>query len=138
MDLSVHPEIGKAWTLPSAFYKDPAMFERCREEVFARSWQFIGDSDRVRQPGAVQPFTLLEGFLDEPMALTRDMDDRLHLLSNVCTHRGMAVVEGCGNERYLRCRYHGRRFGLDGRFQHMPEFDGVCDFPAASDDLARP
>ncbi len=138
MDLSVHPDITNAWTLPSAFYKDPGIFARCREEVFARSWQFIGDSDGVRQPGAVHPFTLLEGCLDEPMVLTRNMDDKLHLLSNVCTHRGMAVVEGCGNERYLRCRYHGRRYGLDGNFQHMPEFEGVCNFPQASDNLARP
>lgn len=138
MDLRVNPTITEAWTLPSAFYKDPAIFERCRERVFARSWQFLGDEDRVRQPGAVMPFTLLEGFLDEPMVLTRDMEDKLHLLTNVCTHRGMAVVEGCGNERYLRCRYHGRRFGLDGSFQHMPEFEGVCGFPSPTDDLPRP
>jgi choline monooxygenase len=71
------------------------------------------------------------------MVVTRDMDDRLALLSNVCTHRGMQVVEGCGNERYLRCRYHGRRFCLDGKFQHMPEFENVCGFPSASDDLPR-
>jgi choline monooxygenase len=36
----------------------------------------------------------------------------------------------------LRCRYHGRKFGLDGRFQSMPEFDGVAGFPTAADDLA--
>jgi len=113
------------------------MFARVREQVFARSWQFIGDHDDVRVPGAVKPFTLLEGSLDEPMVLTRDTDDHLHLLSNVCTHRGMQVVEGCGNERYLRCRYHGRRFGLDGKFQHMPEFEQVCNFPTPGDNLPK-
>ncbi|AIE86105.1 aromatic ring-hydroxylating oxygenase subunit alpha [Fimbriimonas ginsengisoli] len=138
MDLTVQPRIEEASTLPASFYKDPEMFSQVRERVFARSWQFIGDTDDVKVPGAVRPFTLLEGFLDEPMVVTRDMDDRLHLLSNVCTHRGMQVAEGCGNERYLRCRYHGRRFGLDGRFQHMPEFEGVCGFPSPADDLSRP
>lgn len=138
MNLDVHAEIEKASTLPAAFYKDPGMLERCREQVFARSWQFIGDSDVVKVPGSVHPFTLLEGFLDEPMVLSRDMEDKVHLLSNVCTHRGMAVVEGAGNERFLRCRYHGRRYGLDGRFQSMPEFEGVSDFPSACDNLARP
>lgn len=136
--LFVEPEIAKAATIPSAFYKDPEIYARCRERVFARSWQFIGDADPIRQPGAVMPFTLLEGLLDELMVLTRDMSDRIHLLSNVCTHRGMAVAEGCSNERYLRCRYHGRRFGLDGKFQHMPEFEGACGFPSPSDDLPRP
>ena len=138
MDLSVHERIEEASTLPAAFYKDPSMFERCREEVFAKSWQWIGHTDLAKVPGAVYPFTMLDGYLDEPMVLTRDMDDRQHLLSNVCTHRGMAVVDGAGNERYLRCRYHGRRFGLDGKFQFMPEFEGVCGFPSAADDLPRP
>jgi len=113
------------------------MFDLMRERVFARSWQFIGDTDCVKVPGTVYPFTLLEGFLDEPMVLTRDRDDKIHLLSNVCTHRGMQVVEGTANERFLRCRYHGRRFGLDGCFQHMPEFEGVCGFPSASDNLSK-
>lgn len=39
--------------------------------------------------------------------------------------------------RLLRCGYHGRRFGLDGRFLSMPEFEGVEDFPSASDDLPK-
>lgn len=111
------------------------MFNVVRERIFARSWQFIGDTEHVKVPGAVHPFVLLEGFLDEPMVLTRDMDDKIHLLSNVCTHRGMQVVEGCSNERFLRCRYHGRRFGLDGCFQHMPEFEKASGFPSTTDNL---
>jgi choline monooxygenase len=136
-DLSVHEDIAQASTLPAAFYKDPGIYEQVVERVFARSWQWIGDTGVVRVPGAVYPLTMLEGCLDEPVVLTRDMDDRIHVLSNVCTHRGMQVVEGAGNERYLRCRYHGRRFGLDGAFQHMPEFEGVCGFPSASDSLPK-
>jgi len=135
--LSVHERIEEAWTLPSTFYKDPEMFGIVREKVFAKSWQFVGDTDMAKVAGAVHPFTLLEGYLDEPMVLTRDTQDKFHLLSNVCTHRGMQVVEGSGNERFLRCRYHGRRFGLDGCFQHMPEFEGACGFPSASDNLAK-
>lgn len=83
------------------------------------------------------PFTLLEGFLDEPLLLTRDDEDRLHCLSNVCTHRGNLVVEGETEARTLRCRYHGRRFALDGRFVSMPEFDEARKFPSPSDDLPR-
>jgi choline monooxygenase len=135
--LTIHERVEEASTLPSSFYKDPEVFARVREKVFARSWQFVGDTDLVKVPGAVHPFTMLEGFLDEPMVLSRDTDDMLRLLSNVCTHRGMQVVEGSGNERFLRCRYHGRRFGLDGCFQHMPEFEGACRFPTVSDDLPK-
>nr|HMS56908.1 SRPBCC family protein [Fimbriimonadaceae bacterium] len=34
-------------------------------------------------------------------------------------------------------RYHGKRFGLDGKFQHMPEFDQAQGFPSEKDDLPR-
>ncbi|MER3482537.1 MAG: choline monooxygenase [Meiothermus sp.] len=135
--LEVAPDIAEASTLPSSFYKDPQMYERCKEAVFARSWQFVGDTDDLKAPGTVKPFVLLEGCLDEPLVVTRDYDDHLHLLSNVCTHRGMLVAETGDNARYLRCRYHGRRFGLDGCFQAMPEFEGVKDFPSPKDNLPR-
>lgn len=135
--LSVHSDLAQASTLPAEFYKRQAYFDQVRERIFARSWQWIGDTDLAKVPGQVSPFTLLEGLLDEPMVLTRDTSDDLHLLSNVCTHRGMQVVEGAGNERFLRCRYHGRRFGLDGTFQAMPEFEGVANFPSPCDNLAK-
>ncbi|MFN2383231.1 MAG: SRPBCC family protein [Gemmatimonadota bacterium] len=71
------------------------------------------------------------------MLLTRDFEDQLHCLSNVCTHRGNRVVESEGVEKSLRCRYHGRRFRLDGRFVAMPEFEETADFPTPADDLPR-
>lgn len=133
----VDPDIRRASTLPSEIYTDPAIMAAAQEQIFACSWQFAADTDSVRVPGQVHPFTLLEGYLDEPLLLTRDAQDRVHCLSNVCTHRGNILVEHCGHERFLRCRYHGRRFGLDGAFQQMPEFEGVIDFPTEADNLPR-
>lgn len=135
--LEVHADITQAATLPSSFYKDPSIFEQTKEKVFARSWQFIGDTDDLKAPGSVKPITVLEGCLDEPIVLTRDFNDSLHAMSNVCTHRGMLVAETGGVERFLRCRYHGRRFGLDGCFHSMPEFEAVQNFPSKADDLPK-
>ena len=45
------------------------------------------------------------------------------------------MCEGETHARHLRCRYHGRRFALDGTMTHMPEFDGVEGFPSAADNL---
>ena len=78
-----------------------------------------------------------KGVLDEPLLLTRDSRDEIHCLSNVCTHRGALVCEHAGVQPALRCRYHGRRFGQDGRFLSMPEFEGAAGFPSPADDLAR-
>ena len=35
----------------------------------------------------------------------------------------------------IRCKYHGRRFQLDGQFLSMPEFKEVHDFPTEADSL---
>ena len=51
-DFSVDPDIGKASTLPAWIYSDPEVHERARDLVFARSWQLVGDLDRMRAPSA--------------------------------------------------------------------------------------
>jgi choline monooxygenase len=136
-EFTIDPDIRVAKTLPARVYSDPELFRAQRERVLARTWQYAAHEDVVKVAGQVYPFTLLPGALDEPLLLTRDAQDRMHALSNVCTHRGTVVVEGPGHEQQLRCRYHGRRFSLDGRFHSMPEFEGTADFPSPADDLPR-
>lgn len=135
--LEVHPDIRKAHTLPSRIYFDPDIYERAKECVFVPSWQPVGAVQRLKAPGHVVPITLLDGSISEPLVLTRAEDGVVHCLSNVCTHRGTVVVEGEGHVQSLRCRYHGRRFGLDGCLRFMPEFDDVEGFPSPDDDLPR-
>lgn len=135
MTFEIHEDVRRASTPPSCVYTDPAVYGEAIEKIFARSWQWVGVDDLVKVPGQVQPIILLEGSLNEPVVLTRDAGDVIHCVSNVCTHRGNIVAEGPGIERFLRCRYHGRRFGLDGRFQHMPEFEGCEGFPSEADHL---
>lgn len=136
-DWTIDPDVARARTLPSEVYTDPAWLAAAERRVFARSWQYLADADALRTPGRALPVTLGEGLMDEPLLLTRDRDDRVHCLSNVCTHRGALVCDGAGVHNVLRCRYHGRRFGLDGKMLSMPEFDGVEGFPSAADDLPR-
>lgn len=129
------PDFRKAETLPSRYYTSQSLFEAQKDSVFARSWQFVTDVESVKVPGQVYPFTLLEGCLDEPLMFTRDQDDELHCLSNVCTHRGNIVAEGATVCNSLTCRYHGKRFALDGSFKYMPEFAEAEGFPAEKDNL---
>ena len=134
---AIDTDIRIARTLPARVYSDPALFRVQRDRVFARTWQYAAHDDVVKVAGQVYPFTLLPGALDEPLLLTRDATDQINALSNVCTHRGTLVVEGPGHEQQLRCRYHGRRFALDGRFHSMPEFEATANFPSPADDLPR-
>src|SRR6266542_5324294 len=135
--IEISPEIRRAFTLPARAYSNPDLYELQKDRVFARSWQYAGDAGRVKAPGHVLPFTLLDGCLDEPLVLASDDSATVRCLSNVCTHRGALVVEGEGHLRSLRCRYHGRRFAMDGSFVSMPEFDGAEGFPSPADNLPR-
>ena len=135
--VEIDDDIRRAHTLPAVFYRDAEVFERIRERVFARSWQLVDGAERVTAPGSVLPFSFVEGFVDEPLLLARDGGGALHGLSNVCTHRGNLLCTTPEVAQSLRCRYHGRRFALDGRFLSMPEFEGVRDFPSSADDLPR-
>lgn len=132
---SVDPDIRKAHTLPGDFYFDAEAYAQLMEQAFARSWQWIGVRDAVPEPGRVFPFTFLQGAIDEPLLLTHDADGTVRCLSNVCTHRGNLLVRKAGSCKALRCRYHGRRFALDGQMEFMPEFEGVEGFPSDSDHL---
>jgi len=133
----IDPDITKASTLPSSFYKDPDVFEAIKNKIFYKTWQWIGDENCVSSSQSVHPFLLLKDFLNEPMVITKDENNEIHCLSNVCTHRGNTVVNESGKSKKLICGYHGRRFTLKGEFEHMPEFKMAKDFPGPCDHLHK-
>ena len=134
---SIAAQIESAETLPAAFYQSQSVFEQLKEQVFYNTWQWIGDETLVKTSKQAHPFVLLDGFLTEPMVLTKDENEEIHCLSNVCTHRGNLVVHGDGNYRSLICNYHGRKFGLDGVYKSMPQFKEAKAFPRPCENLHK-
>ncbi len=137
MPFFVDPNIAQAKTLDTDFYLDPVCLEQAKEKIFAQSWQFIGTTDQVKDEGWITPITILENYLDEPIILSRDKKGEVHCMSNVCTHRGNLLIEKPCKAFDIRCKYHGRRFQLDGKFLSMPEFREVENFPTQDDDLTK-
>ena len=132
----IDSDIKKAETLPATFYKNQEVFDRLKEDVFVKSWQWIGDENSlVPLTESVHPFVLLDSFLTEPLLVVRDKQNKIKCLTNVCTHRGNLVIHNPGKTKHLICMYHGRRFGLDGKFKKMPEFNEAEDFPRPCDNL---
>lgn len=146
---------GNVRTMPASFYRSAQQYELCLERIFARSWQFLGNEESLLydqlqlteaskskiDPGhCVLPITLLDGSLNEPLMLVRQKGS-LSCLSNVCTHRGSILVDEpfspAATMKSMRCRYHGRRFGLDGSCQSAPGFEDAEDFPGKQDHLPR-
>ena len=132
---NIHKDISKAETLPSSFYKNHDVFEQVKEKIFLKSWQWLGDNSSLKLTNSIQPLTLLDGFLTEPILLTRNKEGEINCMTNVCTHRGHILALGPGQSKHIKCAYHGRTFDLDGNFKSMPEFEKTKDFPRDCDNL---
>ena len=134
-DLKLNEDIKSASTLPGWIYASNELFEQAKEKIFEKSWHLICDTDSLKSPETIYPFTLGKGNLNEPLLFTRDRNDKIHCISNVCTHRGNILSTGCQKAKDLVCSYHGRRFDLSGKFRSMPGFEKACNFPSELDNL---
>ena len=111
-------------TLPAAWYFDPEHHAAEMERIFRRTWQVVGRTTQVQQPGDY--FTA--EVAGEPLAVVRGEDGAVRAFHNVCRHRAGAVVRGEGCARSLRCTYHGWTYALDGALRAAPELDGIREF----------
>ena len=113
-------------TPPAAFYIDPARLAAEFETVFAGSWQLVGHSDQLSQPGDY--FTIRLG--TEPLLFTND-GGTLRGFFNVCRHRAGPIAYGCGQAQRLVCRYHGWTYDLSGQLLRATEMDDAEEFDPA-------
>ncbi|MBL8229953.1 MAG: Rieske (2Fe-2S) protein, partial [Bryobacterales bacterium] len=109
--------LAHASTMPARWYRDPAMLPLELEKVFASTWQAVGHSADVREPGSYFACECA----GEPMIIARGEDGVLRAFSNVCRHRASLIAEGKGVCRVLRCPYHGWTYKLDGSLYAAPE-----------------
>jgi len=134
----IKENIAQSTTIKGAFYDDDLMFEKQKEAIFEKSWQFIDKEENVLSGNQnLHAFTLLEKFLELPLLLSKDENETLRCLSNVCTHRGFIMQNHNTKAKKIVCQYHGRRFNLDGSFNFMPEFKSAENFPCKEDNLAN-
>jgi phenylpropionate dioxygenase-like ring-hydroxylating dioxygenase large terminal subunit len=98
------------------------------ERVFRRGWISIARVDQLAKPGDYLSVDLF----GEPLVAVRDRAGELRVLSRVCRHRAMAVVEGCGNRSSFQCPYHLWTFGLDGALLGAPHMEQAAGFDRAA------
>ncbi len=124
--------LAEAWTIPAPWYVDPRIMDLERRTVFARSWQFAGRADQVREPGRYVTWEVA----GEPIVIVRGNDQVLRGFFNVCRHHAAAVMTGAeGSTHNLRCPYHGWTYTLEGQLKGTPDFAGVCNFDRAANGL---
>lgn len=126
--------LAEAWTIPHTWYVDPRIADLEQQTVFSQSWQPVGRSDQVANPGQY----ITRELYGEPIVVVRGHDGLLRGFFNVCRHHAAAVMtepEGVANN--LRCPYHGWTYTLEGSLRATPDFTGVCNFDRAANGLVR-
>ena len=113
--------IDKALGLPNACYTDPSQFQRERRQLFDRGWACIGFAKDIPEPGDALPVD----HLGSPLLALRDKGGHVRVFHNVCSHRGMVLVEEPTRIRsVIRCPYHSWCYGHDGALKATPHVGG--------------
>jgi len=120
-------------SLPWSWYVDESVLRAEQERIFRRSWQYVGHTGQVEEPGSY--FTGRAGLV--PIVVTRDRNDELRAFVNVCRHRGFEVARGAGRRAALQCGYHAWTYGLDGRLKAAPRGDREPGFDPADISLVQ-
>ena len=106
--------------LDPAVYHDPAILELEKSRIFRRLPLCLGYADQLREPGSV----LARDLLGLPLLMTRDRAGEIHVLLNVCRHRGARMVkdenEVCRHSG-LSCPYHAWTYELNGALRGVPK-----------------
>jgi len=114
-DVAALPE-PEAQCLPGRFYTDPDYFRHEVDTFLSKEWHCLGRVDEIPNPGDY----FVTQLFDEPLLLVRGDDREIRVLSNLCRHRGMPLVEGTGSTRRFVCPYHAWTYGRGGELMNAP------------------
>ena len=119
---AVRRPIAEATGLPNAAYTDEAVFALERDAVLGRHWTALLFVDSL--PGNhVRPID----FMGVPLYAQRTAEHGVRVFHNVCSHRGMRLVD---EEKRLRgngnivCPYHCWTYAPDGELRKTPHIGG--------------
>ena len=106
-------------TVPWSWYSDPAILALEMEQIFRRSWQYVGHVGELQGPGSY--FASETGPV--PTVITLDLGGELRGFVNVCRHRGAPVATDARKRGTIQCPYHAWTYGLDGCLRAAPRAD---------------
>ena len=119
-----HPNAELSYTLPGHYYYDREIYEREKEEIWFKTWQFVGLERDIMEPGAF----LTEDVIDQKIFVVRGKDKRLRAFYNACMHRGHTLLEGTGNVRMITCPFHAWTYDFEGKLKAAGNSENVAGF----------
>ncbi len=120
------PPVHAAVELDASVYIDPLRFEREQRAVFDKLPLLLA-------PSALLPdnnTAIAHDGYGVPLIISRDGNGRIHVMANVCRHRGTRLIESdeVVSSKRIICPYHAWTYGSDGGLMAIPRpecFPGI-------------
>ncbi len=109
--------------IPFLAYTQPELYRRELERFFYRGhWCYVGLEAEIPNPGDFRRSVIGE----RSVIMIRAADGSIHVVENVCAHRGMRFCRARqGNRSEFVCPYHQWSYTLKGDLQGVPFRRGV-------------
>ena len=121
--------------LDASVYIDPAQFEREQRSLFDKMPLLLAPSALL--PDNNKAVTH-DGY-GVPLIISRDGNGKIHVVANVCRHRGTRLIEGreVVSSKKIVCPYHAWTYGSDGTLIAIPRADCLPGVEKADRPLMR-
>src|SRR5215469_998367 len=107
--------LDQGMSVPSHWYTDPEITAREIEQIFRKSWNYIGPARELQKVG-----DYITGYAGElPVVVIRN-ETGLAAFINVCRHRRHEVMKGRGCANMMQCGYHAWAYDLNGHLKRAP------------------
>jgi phenylpropionate dioxygenase-like ring-hydroxylating dioxygenase large terminal subunit len=101
----------------------------CFLALASRFWHPVARSTDIDVGGVVAVI-----LLDRALAVWRDRDGAVHVVDDLCSHRGTRLSAGAvADDGCLRCPYHGWRFDGGGACTAIPQLAAGMPIPRQAD-----
>ncbi|MCL1415485.1 Rieske (2Fe-2S) protein, partial [Escherichia coli] len=100
--------------MPNLAYTSNEYFNFERDNILSKTWVCVGFASDLPKKSYVKPVN----FMGMPLVMMRNKEGELHVFHNVCSHRGMILVQQEGTiEGVIRCQYHSWSYDLNGNLK---------------------
>lgn len=123
--------VEEARSLPPSWYVEPQRYAQEVARIFRREWLAVARLDEVATPG---DYACIDLF-DEPLVVVRETRDTVRVMSRICRHRAMPILEGRGHARSFSCPYHHWTYALDGTLLGSPAMESAVGFDRGAERL---
>lgn len=109
--------------VPFRAYTDEHIYQQELQRFFYQQhWCYVGLEAEIPHAGDFRRSVVGE----RSVIMVRDQDDEIHVVENVCAHRGLRFCrERHGNRKDFLCPYHQWNYALNGDLQGVPFRRGV-------------